>query len=106
MKYTKESNTLQEKMFMFYIYLTYFLTIVSYLGLSSFAPKYLDDLNFYIKIYVCLFLIWRFNPFRKISFNDYDKKIAFHSGVLILMTTTLYSYFVQNVVKKLTVSFK
>jgi len=57
------------------------------------APVYLSNLDYYVRIYICLFLIWRFNPLRtKYEFTDLDRKIAFSAGVFILTTTALNQY--------------
>jgi len=93
---------LQYKFFDTIIKLTYFLTFISVLGISSYAPEYLETLNNFTRIYVCLFLIWRFNPFRdskfnplrasKLVFTNLDRKIAFNAGLLILSTTVINKY--------------
>ena len=50
-------------------------------------------LDYYLKIYICIFLIWRFNPFRsKIVFTDLDAKISFNAGLFILTSTALNEY--------------
>jgi hypothetical protein len=86
----------QERLFDLIIYISYFLIIVSSLGISETAPKYLADLDYYIRVYVCLFLIWRFNPFRShYEFTDLDRKIAFSAGAFILTTTALNEYLVD-----------
>jgi hypothetical protein len=59
------------------------------LGLSSKAPEYLSTLDYFLKIYVSLFLIYRFNPFRKIKFTELDRKVAFSAGFFVLATTTV-----------------
>jgi hypothetical protein len=83
----------QEKFFDLFIYTSYFLIIVSSLGLSNSAPKYLQTLDYYIRIYICLFLIWRFNPLRShYEFTNLDRKIAFSAGLFILTTTALNQY--------------
>jgi len=83
----------QERLYDIIIYVTYFLIIISSLGLSETAPKYLQSLDYYVRIYICLFLIWRFNPLRsKYEFTDLDRKIAFSAGVFILTTTALNQY--------------
>jgi len=96
----------QERLFNLFIYTSYFLIIVSSLGLSNSAPKYLQTLDYYIRIYICLFLIWRFNPLRShYEFTDLDRKIAFSAGLFILTTTALNQYLddlknkIQNTVK-------
>ena len=40
-------------------------------------------------MYVSLFLLYRFNVFRKITFTDLDRKIAFSAGVFLFATTAL-----------------
>jgi len=83
----------QEKLFDIFIYVSYFLIIISSLGLSQAAPKYLQYLDYYIRIYICLFLMWRFNPLRThYEFTDLDRKIAFSAGAFILTTTALNQY--------------
>ena len=91
----------QEKIFGIVVYATYFLIIASSLGLSQTAPMYLQHLDYYVRIYICLFLIWRFNPLKsRYEFTDLDRKIAFSAGVFILTTTALNEYlnlFIQHV---------
>jgi hypothetical protein len=83
----------QERLFNIFIYVSYFLIIISSLGLSETAPKYLKYLDYYLRIYICLFLMWRFNPLRShYEFTDLDRKIAFSAGLFILTTTALNQY--------------
>jgi uncharacterized BrkB/YihY/UPF0761 family membrane protein len=83
----------QEKMFDIFIYISYFLIIISSLGLSINAPRYLQSLDYYVRVYICLFLIWRFNPLRShYDFTNLDRKIVFSAGVFILTTTALNQY--------------
>ena len=92
------SNKVQEHIFDITFVIIYVLYFVIALGLSATAPKYLSFLDYYVKIYVSLFLIWRFNPFRNVKFKPLDKKIAFNAGFFVLFATTsinqkLISYF-------------
>jgi hypothetical protein len=83
----------QEKIFDVTIIIVYLLIFISFFGIYTNAYTYLTDLNFYLRIYVCLFLIWRFNPFRKIDiFTNLDRKIAFNAGIVILTTSVLNKY--------------
>ena len=76
--------------------ISWVLIIISGLGLSQLAPKVLYNLDYYVRIYICLFLIWRFNPLRsKYEFTDLDRKIAFSAGLFILTTTALNKYLEQ-----------
>jgi hypothetical protein len=81
----------QDKAFDYITVFTYILYIVIALGLSATAPTYLDDLLFYTKMYVSLFLIFRFNPFKRVKFTPLDAKIAFNAGIFLLFTTLINS---------------
>jgi hypothetical protein len=86
----KTLYNLQNYAFTLFIIISYFLYIISIIGLSKNAPRYIADLDGYVKIYICLFLIYRFNPFRsKIQFTELDRKIVFSAGIFILTTTTI-----------------
>jgi hypothetical protein len=83
----------QNRLFTIFIYISYFLIIISSLGLSQSAPQFLKSLDYYVRIYICIFLIWRFNPLRaRYVFTDLDRKIAFSAGLFILTTTALNKY--------------
>jgi hypothetical protein len=81
----------QDKVFDYVTVFTYILYVVIALGLSATAPTYLTDLLFYTKMYVSLFLIYRFNPFRFVKFTTLDAKIAFNAGIFLLFTTAINS---------------
>ena len=82
----------QEKLFDYYIYLTYIVIFASFFGLSYLTvdTSYLDKL---VKVYISLFLIWRFNPYNgNHKFSSFDSKIAFNAGIFLLATTVLDTY--------------
>ena len=78
----------QSRIYDLVIYITYALYLIIFFGLSSAAPKYLSELNFYVHIFIAFFLLYRFNPFRTIQFNELDRKVAFSAGVFIVTTST------------------
>jgi hypothetical protein len=85
----------QNIFFNLFIITSYLLLFISLLGISQTASEYLDTLSYYIRIYICLFLIWRFNPLKtNYEFTDLDRKIAFSAGVFILSTTALNRYII------------
>ena len=75
-----------------FVYITYILILISILGLSDKGNEYLTIMDSYMKIYVSIFLIIRFNPFTKNEFNDLDRKFAFTSGMFILTTSAIAQY--------------
>jgi hypothetical protein len=96
MVFNKDLHNFQYKVFTIVIYIIWSLYIIIALGLSANAPEYLDELQSYVKIYVSLFLLWRFNPFRHVQFTRLDAKIAFSAG-LLLLATTFINKFLQSV---------
>jgi len=89
-------DSIQEKFFNIFIFITYLFILLSFLGLSNYTPKYLEEIDYYVRIYICLFLIWRFNPFRKLdAFTNLDRKIAFSAGLFIITTTALNKYIID-----------
>jgi hypothetical protein len=87
--YIKELHSFQLRVFTLIIYITWILYIVIALNLSVSAPEYLNYLQSIMKIYISLFLIYRFNPFRRVKFTELDSKIAFSSGLFLLGTTAI-----------------
>uniref|UniRef100_A0A6C0ITI0 Uncharacterized protein n=1 Tax=viral metagenome TaxID=1070528 RepID=A0A6C0ITI0_9ZZZZ len=108
----KELNDVQLKIYNIVVISSWILYIIIALGLSVKAPEYLDSLQYYVKLYVSLFLMYRFNPFRHIRFTNLDGKIAFTAGALLFTTTYInaiiqkylqdISYFVKNMYNQLT----
>ena len=60
----QDIHRFQEKFFDIIMQISLILLIATSLGTSIKAKQYLDDIYYYIRIYVCLFLMWRFNPLR------------------------------------------
>jgi len=85
----KNLHKIQNFWFDIFIFLSYSLYILFAIGIIKNAPEYLDSLDYYVKIYVSLFLLWRFNPLRKIIFTDLDRKVAFSAGLFLFSTTAI-----------------
>ena len=85
-----------QKLYYLLSYFSIFLYILAFIGLSLSAPNYLLLLQEIMKIYISIILILRFNPFHKIKFNknnyEFDRKLAFSSGVFLLLTTGITTY--------------
>jgi hypothetical protein len=78
-----------EKIFIYGLYSSYVLFIIVLLGVSTTAPKYLSSLEKFLKLYVSLFLLWRFNPLRKKPFRRFDRRVVFSCALFLLTTTIL-----------------
>ena len=89
----------QEKIYDNIILFSYVLMFLSYLNIYNNAPHYLEIINYYINIYICLFLIYRFNPFQNKKTNSLDKKIAFHGGI-ILFSNSVTGILIKSILEK------
>ena len=49
--------------------------------------EYLDNIQNFLRLFVMSILLVRFNPFTKITFNDFDRKLVFTSALFLLSTT-------------------
>jgi hypothetical protein len=90
-------SKIQLYIFRFFVVSSYLLIVLIFIGIQ--IPhkiySYYHTIDFYTRIYICIFLLWRFNPFQKIKFNELDRHIAFSAGLVILSTTILNNYLVQ-----------
>ena len=89
MFFNKELHKFQYQAFNIITFLSFVLYFIIASGVSSSAPEYLGTLQSYTKLYVSLFLILRFNPFRRVRFTTLDAKIAFSAGMFLLATTAI-----------------
>ena len=63
-----------------------------FIGVSFINPDLFWYIDYYVKLYVAIFLIIRYNPFFKTQkFTPLDKKLSFHAGVFIFTTLVLKS---------------
>ncbi len=83
-----------KRMYMFILYISYFLLIITTVGIYYVNPVYLDAINHIIKYYISIFLIIRYNPFNKNNdvMTSTDKNIAFSAGCFLTITPLFISY--------------
>ena len=60
------------------------LYVLVLFGVLSFNSIYLRLFNVLIQLFICLFLMFRFHPFRKHELKEYDSKIIFSSAAFLL----------------------
>lgn len=94
-------HKIQSHMFDILMNVSLLLYIIVSLGISASAPKYLETLQYYLKLYISLFLIWRFNPYNRVKFNSLDAKIAFNAGIFLLATFVIGEIGPDNFAKEL-----
>jgi hypothetical protein len=60
------------------------------IGLVEVAPSYVESIEYYVKVYISIFLIARFNPyFHTGKFTEIDKRIVYSAALVILTTSVL-----------------
>lgn len=82
---------IQYKIYTTILITTYIVYFLALFGITLVNPLLIDELEKVIQVYVSLFLIYRFNPFKTITYNELDRKIAFSAGIFLLMTTSINS---------------
>ena len=88
-------DKIQYDLFLVFIYFSYIITALVITGISNNAEFYLEQLNYYVKIYISLYLILRFNRFRRVKFTDLDRMVVFSSG-MFLFSTTIFHTIIMN----------
>jgi hypothetical protein len=79
------------------LYLMYFLI---FFGLFNINKEYTRLLGNFIQLGICLFLIIRFNPFRKHELREFDSVIIFGSAMFLLANLGITEYIIQFVRNK------
>ena len=68
------------------------------LGLLSKKPEILDKIDYGVKVFISVFLVWRFNPLFPAKFTEFDRKVVFSAGTF-LFTVTIVDYYLSEYVK-------
>ena len=92
-----------ESVYMTILYSSYVLYFIAFTGILSLNPSYLSVLETFIKYYISIMLLIRFNPFVDRKITKFDKKLVFTSALLLFISTTAYSIAISYL-KKLNVS--
>jgi hypothetical protein len=67
-------------------FITIIIFTLLFIGLIQKEPFYFVEFVFIFKVFISIFLIYRFNDFRKnIKFTNLDRKVCFLAGMNLLM---------------------
>tara|TARA_Y100000996_G_scaffold402774_1_gene375085 strand:+ start:25 stop:345 length:321 start_codon:yes stop_codon:yes gene_type:complete len=94
----------------FFIYLmniSFVLYILVLFGITKYAPKYLNYTREVIKLFIGLIFIYFYNPFTKdkIIIDEIDKKIFFNCGIILILSSFIYTYLELFFLNKITKYF-
>lgn len=62
------------------------------IGIIRNEPGYLDVIDFWVKVFMSVFLLWRFNPFMPIRYTEFDRKVGFSAGIFLFTVTVVNKY--------------
>ena len=84
---------------LFAIYVVYGLV---FFGILSTVPHYVYIWNGFVQLGLCLFLMYRFHPFRKqYTMSIYDVKMIFGASTLLLLNTITLPVALSNILNKI-----
>jgi hypothetical protein len=68
-------------------------------GFLENEPEYLGAIDYWVKVFMAVFLLWRFNPWARISFSDFDRRVVFSAGMFLFTVTIVNNYLITYVEK-------
>ena len=68
----------------------YILFSFSLLGIYLVSPVYLPIITNFVKLYIAILLIWKFNPYHHTNthIHSHERSLIFSSAIYLLLTTT------------------
>jgi hypothetical protein len=81
-----------KRVFITLSYLTYILFGIIYLFSWEKGHEYLENIHFFLKLYVSLLLIYFFHPFRKIKFDHFHREVIFHAALFLLFSFSISAF--------------
>jgi len=97
----KIEDNVKSKIFNWTFALLYFLYFLVFAGVSIVDVKYVHILTFIIHFGICVFLLWRFNPYIDHVLRPYDSDIIFSSAIILLINTLSTQFgtgYISNIV--------
>jgi hypothetical protein len=83
--------------------ITKIVVVLFFIGFLTDKPKIILEINFVLKFLLGLFLIYRFNKYRKnkIIFTELDRKICYSVGIyIVIISLGEYFLFFTNVIRE------
>lgn len=76
------------------------IVLYIFLWLHIYPPHYnqekilqlIENVEFWSRMYVSLFLMWRFNPWRRVQFTSFDAVIVFNAGIYLFVMLYLSTF--------------
>ena len=85
----------------FLVSILYTMYIVAFLGIYYVNPEYSKYLSIFIRLFISIFLLIRFNPFSKVIINTNDSILISASAFFLLINTGVTEYLYNYVNNKI-----
>lgn len=92
-------GALHQDAFLYTLFGLHVVYVAILFGLFEQESHYVKVVDFWVKVYMSIFLLWRFNPIFPGRFDDFDRQMVFGSGVLLFTSTIVTEYLMEYVVK-------
>lgn len=87
-------------------YTSKIVLVLFLIGFLQEKPVYIIELNYILKIIIALFLVYRFNSYRRNAavFTELDRKVTFSAGMYILVISfvDIITYYTHELRAKIT----
>jgi hypothetical protein len=93
-------ETVKKPLYLVMVGAFYILYATAFLGIMYVNPKYIANLDLAIQTFVCVFLIYKFHPFRQHKLEPFDSNIIFASALLLLANMGLSEYVLSTIRSK------
>ena len=83
--------------------ITKVVVVLFFIGILTDKPKFILEINFVIKFLLGLFLIYRFNKYRKnkVVFTELDRKICYSAGIyIVIISLGEYFLFFTDIIRE------
>jgi hypothetical protein len=98
----KELYNIQYYFIKYFNYIFTIIIILFLIGIITNIPTFFIEINFLVKIFIALFLIYRYNPYRKhnIKITELDKTLAYLAGIYIIFISFAdYIYVFSRIIR-------
>ena len=97
----KNIYSLELNILFFISFITKFAFVLFLIGIFQNKPLILVKFNFVVKIILAVFLIYRFNKYRKtkIHFTELDRKVCYSLGLYIILISffDILNYYIETI---------
>jgi hypothetical protein len=84
----------------FFVYGNLFVNVVYIffaMGFLADKPNFIDTIEFWLKAYMGIYILWRFNPLYPLTFNDFDRRVIFSAGMFLFTITVVEEFIIPHI---------